>query len=411
MKVLFLTKSSPVYGGVERWLDDLHSGLAKRGHEVTVALAQGRNFHDPERYHAAYPDLNVVKLDGRTGTQVGREMAVRKCLKQVDPDIVIPVMLADGLRISAEEKTRFKYKIIYPVHEISQGVHEDLRKYGASMDKIVFVDRSGLKKYASEHTTDGQVSLIRCGVPPAIGVQNPTGREEIRIGFCGRLEQTQKRVMDLVDLCSNLDSMDIKYSLDIVGEGAAKSALAEGLGKLCNNSSIRFWDTHDRAYLYRYFYPSIDALIVTSNWETGPLVAFEALMHGVTLVTSDFYGRVENGLLRDGENCLVFPVGDMESASRRICFLTHNPQFITELKESARQECNRSCSLETMCAEWSVLLEEATVTETRHPIKVDVSALGWPNLSKNANVIELARRLTGRHFSHTSVRAEWPFYN
>ena len=56
-------------------------------------------------------------------------------------------------------------------------------------------------------------------------------------------------------------------------------------------------------------------VIIFSHWETGPLVAWEAMAHGAVLVTSRYVGSGLEGSLRDGENCLMYPVGDMASAA------------------------------------------------------------------------------------------------
>ena len=56
----------------------------------------------------------------------------------------------------------------------------------------------------------------------------------------------------------------------------------------------------------------MDALVVFSEAEAGPIVAWEAMIHGVVPIVSDFIGRAEENVIRD----VVFPVGDVEGRER-----------------------------------------------------------------------------------------------
>src|SRR5262249_13697203 len=96
MKILFCSKSFPIYGGVERWLAQLLSGLQQRGYEVILALAKGHRFHDPSRYIATYPELSTIPLrilDGTSGVARGRWHAIESLIRKERPDVVVPVML------------------------------------------------------------------------------------------------------------------------------------------------------------------------------------------------------------------------------------------------------------------------------------------------------------------------------
>ena len=206
-KILFLTKSIPVYGGVERWLADLVYGLERQGYKCLVALAKGNVFHNPDVYRAAYPELKTHDLDCMTGSQVGREMAIEKILKKYQPNYVVPVMLADGLSVSAQLKNSLGYKLIYPIHEINEGVINDISQFSNYIDTIVYVDHFSENYYQRYLNASQQTELIPCGVPEAKAARIDS--EIVRLGFCGRIVN-EKRVMDLLPLCEILDNTELK---------------------------------------------------------------------------------------------------------------------------------------------------------------------------------------------------------
>jgi glycosyltransferase involved in cell wall biosynthesis len=417
MRILFLAKSTPVFGGVERWLADLAAGLLRNGHECIVALAKGSRFHDPKRYQAAYPELETITLDGTTGSADGRRLAVRRALRRIQPDAVIPVMLADALSVCAEQKKKMKHRILYPVHEICDGVCRDLERYGSWMDRVVFVDFSGIANFSkccSEN--EARQVLIPCGVPTARRLITGHAQDgPLQIGFCGRLETRQKRVGDLVDLCGELEKIGLDYRLTIVGEGPARDPLANMLSDQIFRDRVVIREAQSRDELYQTFYPGIDVLLVLSDRETGPLVAFEAMMNGCVVLTSDFSGRKENGQLRDGENCLVFPVGDMRAAAALLEKLQAAPAERVRLADRAREFSVQHRSLAWMVKRWESELTEVMSSE-------DLAVGDWMEETSNgasrleswgvsAGAAEMIRVMTNRRFTHASAGEEWPRYS
>ena len=97
-------------------------------------------------------------------------------------------------------------------------------------------------------------------------------------------------------------------------------------------------------------YERIDALIVPSAWETGPLVAWEAMAAGVPVVASRYLGSGLEEALRNEENALLFDPGDVEAAARQLARLAREPGLADQLaaggKELLRQRYSRVRSIE-----------------------------------------------------------------
>lgn len=416
--VLFLAKSFPIIGGVERWMSDLVCGLAYSGLVPVVGLARGLRFHNPAAFLQCHPDLgSVVCLDGSSGAVDERLDAVTSVIKSVSPKVVVPVMLADGLAAAAELKASHRFSIVYPIHELSSGVMSDLRLYGPWIDRIVLVDDNARKFY--EHALLGlteRLVRIPCGVPSA-----PTrslrwsSRGKLTIGWCGRLQQQQKRIGDLDGLCEALERKNVDFTILVAGASSSGGEALRLLEPRVAKGQVRLLGALSRSDLSTRFYSVIHALLITSEWETGPLVAFEAMMHGVPVVTSNFDGRVLNDALRDGENCLVFPVGDMDAAAARLTELVENPSSAACLIENGTKYAREFRSLEAMCASWSRLLLEVAkmspLIPERSPqlIRVGESRLARAGVPRWARIA--LRRLFGRTFVHDFPGQEWPSYS
>jgi hypothetical protein len=62
-------------------------------------------------------------------------------------------------------------------------------------------------------------------------------------------------------------------------------------------------------------YDWADVMLLTSFWETGPIVLWEAMVRKAAVVSSSYVGSGSEGSLVNGQNCLLFPIGGTKSAA------------------------------------------------------------------------------------------------
>jgi glycosyltransferase involved in cell wall biosynthesis len=134
---------------------------------------------------------------------------------------------------------------------------------------------------------------------------------ELVLGFSGRLDTVQKQVGRLVPLCSELAAQGVRYRLEIAGTGPEESALRRKLAV----HPVRFLGRLDEPAMSAA-YAGWDLLVCTSDYETGPLVALEAMAAGVPVVMPDIPCQA-TALLRQIP-LPFYPVGDMAAAARLI---------------------------------------------------------------------------------------------
>lgn len=262
-----------------------------------------------------------------------------------------------------------------------------------------------------------RLHLIHCGVPLARTATGFLSQERVRIGYCGRIEQEDKRVFDLVNFCSELVELGIPFELRIAGQGSREAELRERMrNRLGDGGAVSWLGARDPEWLYSGFYPEIDVLLVTSDSEAGPLVAVEAMVHRCLVLSSDFIGRVDGDLLKDRVNCLVFPVGDMKIAAAHLERVLRDRPLARALTD-AGFETAQSRSVEVMVSKWRELLLSVTREEPAlapADAKVTPSYRGASRLEKlglGARVADLVRRALGRKFRHATPGSEWPMHS
>jgi len=131
------------------------------------------------------------------------------------------------------------------------------------------------------------------------------------LGYSGRLELEQKQVLRLVDLCAALTALAMPFRLEIAGSGNAMGELQRRLPA----EHCCFLGVLNAAGL-QAAYQRWDFLICTSDYETGPLVALEAMATGAIPILPDIPCQA-TALTKDLDLAL-YPPGDMTAASHLI---------------------------------------------------------------------------------------------
>jgi glycosyltransferase involved in cell wall biosynthesis len=357
-KVLFCTQTAFVWGGLEVWLDEIVPFLEIRGWEVIVGLARGRRFHDPAAYREAHPDLRTVEIDGRFGTREARVAALRHTIRNVRPDVVIPINIADALEAVAREKlSGCDVRLLVMLRAIwPHGELEDIRRFREFIDVAVGgnrLRRELIRTWAK--FPENRLRFIPTGSRRRTSsARAPSTSGRIRIGYIGRLEHTEKRVLDLAGVADALDRKGVDYELTVVGDGPARSALEEAL-----RGRARLTGKLPVDALYETILPSLDALLLFSTAEAGPQVVWQAMHHGVVAVVSAYRGLAAEGTLRHGQTAMVFPLGDVEAAASCIASLAQNRRLLNAIAAAAEKEVDPRYILDHSFEEWLRALEDA----------------------------------------------------
>ena len=209
-----------------------------------------------------------------------------------------------------------QYRVLF-LHTNSEDVYALLEERARFLHLIIVSGASLYEEIVNRFPSLG-VSICKIEYPIDDVFFSPVRRDRssrvTTIGFAGRLEIEQKQVMRLVQLCRELQLLGIPFRLEIAGEGSAEAELRQGLpsegvdfmGTLTSN------ELRDRLCAWDY-------LVCVSDYETGPLVALEAMACGTIPILPSIRCQATD-LTRDTD-LSSYRAGDMADAARLIAGL------------------------------------------------------------------------------------------
>jgi len=409
--ILLLAPAAYPLGGVADWIDYILRGLEAGGARCVLGLAAGRH-HPVDPYLTRHPWHDVSRLTNPTGSREGRIHSLMRTIRSLSPDIVMVVNIVDAyeavrrLRIEGADVP----KIVMTLHGLQGDLMEDISAARDVLDGVVVTNRLTQKLAAEKLGAKDRVHYASYGVlpQPEMSGFNVSPPGKIRLLYCGRLDQSQKRVFDLPVLLRRLHDMGKIITLSIAGDGPDRDALKEKFRQVQLEQYVEFLGVLDAEALAKA-YRSSDALIVVSVWETGPIVAWEAMSHGLPVITSRYVGcGLENALI-DNVNSLMFPVGDMDAAAKAVAQLDL-PNLRARLRVGGFDLVRTRYSRPVSIGQWQTAIEDVLALPTLPIPKARLPSRPSGRLDRLLGVrnAERVRRMIGVGFRHSDAGGEWP---
>lgn len=410
--ILFVAPSAYPLGGIAEWLDYILPGLNAAGWHCVLGLTKGTH-HDISAYLTRHPWYETVSIFSPTGSEHGRVTELMDVVRRIRPQILAVINIASAyeairrLRLLGEPTP----KTVTMLHGLQSDLLGDLNAERDVIDAVVAVNRLACVLAERSLGSHERVYYAACGVPKSgLPAQQRVTAEAtvLRLIFCGRIEQDQKRVFDLPDMAYRLLARGVPFQISIAGGGPDEVALHEKINALGVSHYFQFLgvlNPQELAIAYR----THDALIITSVWETGPIVAWEAMSHGLPVISSRYVGSGLEGALVHQVNCLLFPVGDMDAAASAVQSLT-KPGLTDRLVHGGLELVRTRYSREASVAMWdaaflSILDLPALPTPTQRPASAPSGRLDrWLGAAGGERV----RRALGISYHHGDPGGEWP---
>jgi glycosyltransferase involved in cell wall biosynthesis len=409
--LLVVAPSAYPLGGVATWLDGLMPGLASRGWSPRLAVPRGRTFR-VEEYLERHPWAPTVVLDNPSGTGYGRRRAVARLLRQAPEEIVLVVNQPEVYAAALEERAagRAAPRIVGTIHGLLPQLVEDFRRFAPAITAAAGTSRlacealaelAGIERARIFHTPYG----TEIGEAPDLGGTDANG--PLEMVFAGRLDEDQKRVSELPRILDALGATPVDWRLWIAGGGSAEAPLREALG---SDRRVTFLGDLPKERLVAEVFRPGRILLLTSLWETGPLVAWEAMASGMVLVTARFLGLRAEGALVDGENCRVFPPGDPHAAARCLAELAGAPGMRRTLARAGRRLVEARYTLAASLSGWDRCLRVALALEPprSRPEPPAMPAAGRLDACLGAAAAEWLRSILRRPGGLVEPGDEWP---
>jgi len=410
--IMFIAPSAYRLSGLAIWLDYMDPGLSNLGWDVTIGLVEGPRHHLPGKYLAEHAHHSCYAIKCNSNTQEGRLRAVESAISQVKPDIVITVNMPDAILGAARfrQKSYPNLKIAMAVHGIQPDLYDDIKAYGSLLDGVFCVNRLACKLTVEHCGIDvGKVFYTPCGVK--LGkIQDRECGKTLQLAYVGRLEQKQKRIFDLSAILMHLDDLSVPWELKIAGTGPDEEKLRLKMAEQLLDDRVFFLGALQPEQLQEEIFDKSDVLLLTSLWETGPLVIWEAMASGVAVVSSSYVGSGLESALYHDKNALIFPVGDRTEAAKQIRRLWCDHGLYTRIRQAGFRLIEERYSIAVSVTNWERHLEELLkkqVLQSSFQLDIMPSA-GRLDRLLGSSIAESVRTKLGSTGPDGGAGGEWP---
>lgn len=404
-KLLIVTTAAYPLGGVAVWTHSLLQGLSVIGWDCWLGLTIGVHC-DPAPYQAMHPWPQCILIENKTGSREGRIRTLQSAIRKVRPDCVIVLNTPDAY-IAASRFGAARPKVVMALHGIEPQFYEDLKLFSEVIDVVCVPSR--LARYLVENLSEyppERTARIPAGVD-VTEVELLPPSSPLDIVYSGRLEQDSKRVRDIPPILRCLDDWGFRYRFLIAGNGSEQAFLASELATV--RGDVQLLGTLSRDQLFNEVYRPGRVLLITSERETGPLVAWEAMSRGMLVVSSRYKGLKAEQLLHHDMNALLFPVGDHQAAAVQLTRASL-PKKYRELAANGlalvRRELSMGATLEAWDSMLSTLLDHEMPSATFPVYKSPPD--GRLSKALGNGLAETVRHVLRRRYSHQSAGGEWP---
>jgi glycosyltransferase involved in cell wall biosynthesis len=366
MKILFAIKSmNNVGGGAERVLSEVVSGLAKRGHHVSILTfdkPNGKSFY-PLNPSIDRIDLGIGSVNRRSTflETVKRFFSLRRNIVENSPNIVVGFMhsmfiplgiavVGTGIPVIASEHVSVKHYKYHPLEHLLLQITPYLTK---NIVVISEKNRQDFNGWLKKHMTviSNPISIPKGIIKPEA---NSNSSRKIILSV-GRLT-FEKGHKTLIDAYARLADEFSEWDLKIFGDGKLRVKLEGQVEKLKLQERVQLSGTIPNV---AEEFMRAQIFVVPSLYEGFGLATAEALVSGLPVVgfadcpgTNELIKHDQNGILVSGSQRDVALADGMK-----------NLMSSSELRErfgGAGPDSMAGFSKEKIICQWEKLLREWT---------------------------------------------------
>lgn len=196
----------------------------------------------------------------------------------------------------------------------------------------VAVDEDSLKmiqKIAPEFSPHSKLILNGVSIPAKVP-EKPEG--PLQILLAGRIEQSQKRVLDLPEILATLQS-ESSFHVTVAGEGSQLTELKQKVQSTHLGAIVEFTGRLEHAKLMRKM-EHAHIYLMLSDFEGTPMSLMEAMARGCIPVCSTGCGGAL-AMLEEAFPSLLFSPGDIKAAADIIDRLLSDRSSLSTLQHKA----------------------------------------------------------------------------
>ena len=330
------------WGGSEIWAANLAYHLKQKG--KPIFLLGGT---EQPLLEKMYEDMTI---------RVSEKDTIMKMVDLFEknlPCVFINNFAGCGFMAAALVKRRYldKMKIISVVHSDNKALFDAHMLMSQYIDKIFCVSNQIREHMMSLYSFSNEKYFFK-EQPIDIDSRWDGIKEQadfIRIGYAGRLVKQAKRVDLIPHFIMQLEKRNIRYLLQIAGEGECFSILEEFIHKNGLEQKIKLLGRLPKSHMDE-FWKNQDIFINISEYEGTSLSMLEAMSYKCVPVVTDVSGARE--FIRQNKNGYICTIGDFKQMAEDIYELSTNRDKLKLYGEKCRQMIIDKCDMNKYVDEW-----------------------------------------------------------
>jgi glycosyltransferase involved in cell wall biosynthesis len=331
--VAFALPAGLTNGGVTTWALALSKRLNQKNHPSKLIC------------HSAWPDRATFKSDDRSdivycdglawGAGINAIRGFLPTYAAVKAQIFIPNWSwgTYGAVSLMSLNEACDTRVIAFAHTDQDHYYELLTYYEPIISKFVGVSDAicqRLRRLLPSRLDD----ICKLMYPVAVRDESrrPGHEKPLTITYAGRIEQRQKRILDLIALADLLASKKGNYHFKIAGDGPQLAQLTEHFQKKeYSNISIEFLGlvAHDRM---TELWEGSDISILFSEFEGMSISMLESMGQGCVPIVTDVSGANEK--IRHGQTGFIVAVGDVGAMAQIITDLDADKARVAQISNA-----------------------------------------------------------------------------
>jgi glycosyltransferase involved in cell wall biosynthesis len=275
------------------------------------------------------PRFTMLRSDGSLASLPLDPVRCARCLGEERRRYRLPARLFPGLM---QMFWRRRHGRVRALEERSGFLRRELSHVEAIISPSEFVRAV----HVSAGIDPGRFICSRQGLEissAGAAVAPPSPRAPLRIGYLGQIAW-HKGVHVLLEAVRRLP--DAAIAVSVYGDDTAFPAYAAQLRRLAaSDTRVALGKMYRSGQELQAVLGQLDVVVVPSVWyENSPTVILEAFGHGVPVIATDLGGMAE--LVRDGEDGLLFPRGDVDALARQLQRLIDDPALLRALRAGVK---------------------------------------------------------------------------
>ena len=389
MKALKGAKVRPAFvtaglglGGSTTLLVNIAKGLKKK---KTPFLICSLESHQPMGKHFVEINKHIHRFDDKKQIFEDRIKLLLQKLHEFQPTHVIGALGASSLEV-------FRYLPpgvgrIGMIQSDDPGPYQTLRLYKKYMDAVVGVSREIIIKLKNDPVLGKKkVGDVTNGVAmPPLRKKAATfcGQRPLRILYCGRIVEEQKRISLLPLILKDLDDAGLNYEMTMAGNGCELNKMAELLQPWVRSKKVYITGGLDQKAVSKTMAKN-DIFLLFSDYEGLPLALLEGMAHGLVPIVSNL-GQDFHDLILGTGGKLVNPKA-IKDYARAILEVAKRPNSFFRNSILCQRKCRDDYSIEAMTNRWISFLKQIDGTNVERDFCQEVRKIR-PPLQLENNII------------------------